>query len=116
MTGAPRAGIEARDLDERTVLLLVRGDAGAIDGDELVSRVTGTEAKRVVVDVTASRDVEAGLAEALARCTDALGAQGRRLVVVSEDPDLRQGLGLAAGEAVVLTASREEALVRLERG
>lgn len=44
------------------MLLLVRGDAGAIDGDELVARVTGTEAERVVVDVTASRDVEAGLA------------------------------------------------------
>lgn len=72
--------------------------------------MTESEADRVVVDVTGARDVEAGLAEALARCTDALAEQDRRLVVVSADPDLRQGLSLAAGETVILTASRDEAL------
>lgn len=114
MTESSGAGLEVRDVDERTILLLVRGDAGSVDGDELVAAVTERGAERVVLDVTGARDVEAGLAQTLARCTDALGEQGRRLVVVSEDPDLRQGLGLAAPGAVVLTASRDEALERLE--
>jgi hypothetical protein len=110
VTGGRGAGLETRELDERTILLLASGDADAIDGNELVARVTDSNAERVVLDVTGARDVEAGLAEALARCTDTLAESHRRLVVVSADPDLRQGLSLAAGETVILTASRDEAL------
>jgi hypothetical protein len=90
VTESSGAGLEVRDVDERTILLLVRGDAGSVDGDELVAAMTERGAERVVLDVTGARDVE------------------------SEDPGLRQGLGLAAGGAVVLTASRDEALERLE--
>ena len=54
MTESSGAGLEVRDVDERTILLLVRGDAGSVDGDELVAAMTEGVPSAVVL--TASRD------------------------------------------------------------
>jgi uncharacterized membrane protein len=100
-------------LDERTTLVRISGDAGAVDSRDVVERIERDDAERVILDLVGAVDVEAGLGDALAVLTAQLGESDRRLVVVSGDPDLRQALGLAAGETVVLAASRDEALERL---
>ncbi len=46
MTESSGAGLEVRAVDERTILLPVRGDAGSVDGDELVAAVTERGAER----------------------------------------------------------------------
>ena len=109
------AGVEvaAEEVDARTVVLAVRGEAAALDGDILFREVTSTTAERVVLDLVEARHIDAGAADALVRCAQALASEDRRRVIASEDPDLRQALGLAAGEIVDLAAGRGEALERL---
>ncbi len=113
MTDHTGVDVVAEELDARTVVLAVRGEAAALDGDFLFREVTGTTAERVVLDLVEARHIEMGAADSLVRCAQALAAEDRRLVIASEDPDLRQALGLAAGEIVDLAAGREEALERL---
>jgi len=110
-----RAGVDvlAEEVDARTVVLTVSGEAAALDGDFLFREITGTTAERVVLDLVDARHIEASAADSLVRSAQALAAEDRRLVIASEDPDLRQALGLAAGEVIDLAARREEALERL---
>ncbi len=113
MTDHAGVDIVAEEVDPRTVVLAVRGEAAALDGDFLFRGVTATTAERVVLDLVEARHVDAGAADSLVRCAEALASEDRRLVIASDDPDLRQALGLAAGEVVDLAAGREEALERL---
>jgi hypothetical protein len=108
-----RVALEEEEIDASTVVLSVRGEARALDQELLVERVTTSTADRVVLDLGAARHAELGLGEALDRCAKAFAGHGRRLVVSSDDADLRQALGLAPGE-IELAASREEALSRLD--
>jgi len=113
MTDEAGVDVVLEEVDPRTVVLAVRGEAAALDADFLFREITGTTAERVVLDLVAAGHVVAGAADSLVRSAQALAAEDRRLVIVSEDPDLRQALGLAAGEVVDLAAGREEALGRL---
>ncbi|MGI8595604.1 MAG: STAS domain-containing protein [Solirubrobacteraceae bacterium] len=109
-----RAGVEVEEVDARTVVLAIRGEAATLDSDFLFREITGTTAERVVLDLVEARHIETGAADSLVRSAQTLASEDRRLVIASEDPDLRQALGLAAGEIIDLAAGREEALQRLD--
>ncbi|CAN5505054.1 hypothetical protein BH20ACT18_BH20ACT18_08010 [soil metagenome] len=113
MTDETGVDIVLEEVDARTVVLAVRGEAATLDADILFREITGTTAERVVLDLVAARHIVADAADSLVRSAQALADEDRRLVIVSADPDLRQALGLAAGEVVDLAAEREEALGRL---
>ena len=113
MSGGAAPELVEERLDERTVVLIVRGDAEALDSRDVSERIASHEAARVILDLAASTRTEAGLGDALSAATSALSEQDRRFAVVSEDPDLRQALGLSAGETVLVAATRAEALERL---
>jgi anti-anti-sigma regulatory factor len=107
------SSLQEERIDDRSTLLSVHGEARELDSGEVVRRIEEDDAERVILDLTGAVHVEAGLGDALSELTDRLGEAGRRLVVVSGDPDLRQALGLAGGETIVLAASRDEAFARL---
>ena len=108
-------GVELAEehLDERTTLLAVRGEAAALDPIFLAKRLSDVTAENVVLDLSAARNVEKGVGDIITDAGRELRDSGRRLMLVSADPDFRQAVGLAAGEDVEIAETRDEALGRL---